>query len=103
LDLNEEVITLILNLMRIDAMPRKRQELEQTLLSMADEVRKTKGCLGYHFYQDLEREDTLCLVQEWESQRDFDAYLASDLFSVLHGATTLLSHSHRQISFSNVS
>jgi quinol monooxygenase YgiN len=89
--------------MRIDAMPRKRQELKQTLLSIADEVRKTKGCLGHYFYQDLESEDTLCLVQEWESQRDFDAYLESDLFHVLCGATTLLSQSHRQVSFSTVS
>ena len=94
---------MILNLMRIDAMPRKRQELKQTLLSMADQVRKTKGCLGYYFYQDLESDNTLCLVQEWESQKDFDAYLSSDLFSILSGATTLLSQSHRQISFSTAS
>jgi quinol monooxygenase YgiN len=89
--------------MRIDAMPRKRQELEQTLLCLADDVRKTKGCLGYHLYQDLENADTLCLMQEWESQRDFDAYLDSDLFHILIGATSLLSQSHRQFSFSSLS
>ena len=93
---------LFYNMMRIDAMPRKRQELKQTLLCLADDMRKTKGCLGYYLYQDLENEDTLCLIQEWESQKDFDAYLDSDLFHILIGATNLLSHSHRQLSFCNM-
>ncbi|MBW1789136.1 MAG: antibiotic biosynthesis monooxygenase [Deltaproteobacteria bacterium] len=93
----------ILNLIRIEAVPQKHGELEQTLLSMADKIRKIKGCVSHHLYADLEKSGTLCVADKWESKEDFDAYLDSDLFRVLIGAAGVLGKSHDRMTFTSVS
>lgn len=93
----------ILNLMRIEAIPQKHGELEQTLLSMGEKIGKTKGCVEHRLYADLKGKDTFCVVDEWESREDFDAYLDSDLFRVLIGAAGVLGKSHDRMTFRPVS
>ena len=75
---------------RMKARPEKRKELLQTVLALAGETRKEKGCLGWNFYQDVENENVFVLTQEWESQVDLDEHLRSEAFDVLLGGVNLL-------------
>ena len=42
------------------------------------------------FYREVENENVLCVLEQWESQADLDAHLRSDNFRVLRGALKLL-------------
>jgi len=89
----------ILNLVRIEAFPQKHRELEQALLSMANKIRKTKGCLSHHLYVDMEISGMICVTDQWASMEDFEAYMDSDLFRVLIGAASFLGKSHNHMTF----
>jgi quinol monooxygenase YgiN len=68
----------------------KRKELSQTLQSIAEQIRKEKGCLYAGFYQDVDSEEDFLVVEEWATQKDSDDHLQSDIFTVLMGAGTLM-------------
>jgi quinol monooxygenase YgiN len=93
---------MILNLIQMHTLPKKRKELVQTLLSLGGDVRQKKGCLSHHIYEDLENENIISILEEWETQNDLEAYLHSDLFGVLKGAMRLLNTS-QQMKFNVVS
>ena len=75
---------------RIKVRPEKRKELSQTLDSIVEQVRKASGCLHSGFYQDFESETDFLMVSEWESQKDLDDHLRSDIFTVLMGTASLM-------------
>ena len=93
---------MILNLIQMHALPKKRKELVQTLLSLGDDIRQKKGCLSHHIYEDLENENIFSILEKWETQRDLEAYLDSDVFGVLKGAMRLLNKS-QHVQFNVVS
>ena len=81
---------MILVTIKIDVRPAKQKELEQTLSALAVRVRKEEGCVSSEFYREVENENALCVLEQWESQADLDAHLRSDNFRVLRGALKLL-------------
>jgi quinol monooxygenase YgiN len=81
-------VVIISAVMRV--RPEKRKELSQTLLSIVEQVRKEHGCLHAGFYQDGENETDFLVVEEWETRKDSDDHLRSDLFAVLLGAGSLM-------------
>jgi quinol monooxygenase YgiN len=81
---------LIVKLIKIKVRPEKRKELAQTLNSIVEQVRKEHGCLHSGFYQDLENEEDFLVVEEWATQKDSDAHLRSDIFTVILGAGSLM-------------
>jgi quinol monooxygenase YgiN len=81
---------LVIIFIKINVRPEKRKELSQTLLSIVEQVRKERGCLHAGFYQSGENETDFLVVEEWETQKDSDDHLRSDLFTVLMGAGTLM-------------
>lgn len=74
----------------MNALPEKRKEVWQTLLSMIEAIRQEKGCIGYHVFQDIENGNIFCLVEEWETREDLEHHMRSDRFSVLLGTKILL-------------
>jgi quinol monooxygenase YgiN len=70
--------------------PNKRRELSQTLQSIVEHVKKESGCLHAGFYQIVESETDFLVVEEWETQKDSDHHLQSDIFTVLIGAGSLM-------------
>lgn len=68
----------------------KRKEILQTINGISDQVRLKKGCLSAHSYQDLNDENSFCLIEVWETQLDMEEYLHSKLYAVLLGAKTIL-------------
>ena len=81
---------MVIIFVRINVRPEKRKELSQTLLSIVDEVRKASGCRQASFYQDIENENDIIVIEEWATQKDADDHLRSDIFTVLLGAETLM-------------
>jgi hypothetical protein len=74
----------------MNALPEKRKEVLQTLLSMIKGIRQEKGCRSYHVFQDIEDENAFSLVQVWETRENLEYHMRSDRFSVLLGINILL-------------
>lgn len=75
---------------RVLVPQNKRQEMFQTLESLTESIRNQPGCLNYHFYVEIGNENSMCVVEEWDSLEDLEAHILSRDFSVLFGALNLL-------------
>jgi len=95
-------VPMLISTVRIRVASDNRKEMIQTLMSLLGRTRQTKGFRCGHFYQDLEDEHVLTLVEEWETLRDLKSHLRSESFGVLLGAVNLLGQS-REFAFSVVS
>ena len=71
-------------------LPEKRLELSQTIALLMGDIRTEKGCKRCDFYQSIEDENKLCLLEEWDSQENLKNYLKSGRFRILRGAMNLL-------------
>ena len=76
-----------------NALPEKRKEVMQTLLSMIEATVKQRGCLSHHIFRDIEDEDAFSLIDEWETREDLEQHLKSAKFGVLLGTKSLLCES----------
>ena len=74
----------------MNALPEKRKEVMQTLLSMIESTGKEKGCLSHHVFRDIEDDNVFSLIDEWETREDLDRHIRSERFSVLLGTKSLL-------------
>jgi len=81
---------MILVIMRMKVISEKRLELSQAIVSLTGSIRGKKGCRSCDFYQSLENENELCLIEEWDILENFKAHLKSELFKVFRGAMNLL-------------
>jgi len=68
----------------------KRKELSQTIASLIGSIRTEKGCKRCDFWQSMEDENRLFLLEEWDTQKNLKSYLKSGRFRVLRGAMSLL-------------
>lgn len=75
-------------------LPEKQKELVQTILSMVGPMDKTVGCLSYALFCNLEDRNLLNLLEEWQTRKDLDQHLRSELFGVLLGTKSLLAEPH---------
>lgn len=78
----------------MNVLPEKQKELVQTLLSMIAPMEKEAGCLSYALFSNMEDENFLNLLEEWQTRKDFDLYLGSEMFGVLLGTKSLLIEPH---------
>ena len=74
----------------MNALPEKRTEVMQTLLSMVESTENERGCLDCHVFRHIEDKNLFGLIVEWETREDLDHYIRSDRFSVLLGTKSLL-------------
>ncbi len=81
-------MTLII--IRMKVLSEKRMELSQTIASLMGSIRTEKGCKRCNFWQSMEDEDELCLLEEWDTQKNLMSHLESKRFRVLRGAMNLL-------------
>ena len=75
---------------KMKVLPVKRRELLQTLSSIVEQVRNESGCRRAVVFQNVEDDNELLVIEEWSTQKDADAHLDSDLFTVLKGAEELM-------------
>ena len=79
-------------MIRMSARRGKRVELQQAMMSLADEMRRErKGC-RLSFAQDLEHEDCFLFLEHWQTFQEMQEALQTELFSVLLGGIHVLCH-----------
>ena len=78
----------------MNVLPEKQKELVQTLLSMVGSMEKETGCLSYALFCDIEDKNLLNLLEEWQTRKDLDHHLRSEMFGVLLGTKSLLIEPH---------
>jgi quinol monooxygenase YgiN len=88
-DTASEVIMIIVRI-TMNVRPEKRKEVMQTLLSMIEPTRQERSCLGYHVLQNIEDENSVSIIGEWETREDLDLHMRSDRFGILLGTKSLL-------------
>jgi len=79
----------------MNVRPEKRKEVIQTLLSMIEPTRQEKGCMDYHVFQNIEDENSVSIIGEWETREDLDPHMRSDRFGILLGTKSLLKDKQR--------
>jgi quinol monooxygenase YgiN len=93
---------MILVIIRMKVLSEKRMELSQTIASLIGSIRTEKGCKRCDFYQSIENENQLNLLEEWDTQANLKSYLKSGRFRVLRGAMNLLKEPY-EMTFHTVS
>ena len=78
-------------IIKLNALPQKCLELEQTLKALNQAAQQEKGCLSHSVLQDIESEGSFSLLEIWKNREDLDHHLRSDKFTVLMGTKSLLS------------
>ena len=75
---------------RITVSTANRSELFQTIATLLTPIRSEKGCLSSRFYLDSADNNCAMLVEEWETEGDWDNHLRSRDCSVFLGAVSVL-------------
>lgn len=88
---------MVLLIVRMEVLSEKRLELSQTIASLIGFIRKEKGCLRCNYYQNVEDENELYLIEEWDTQESLKSHLRSDRFRVFRGAMSLLKEPYRMM------
>jgi quinol monooxygenase YgiN len=81
---------MILVVIRMKVLPEKHLELSQTIALLIGSIRTEKGCQRCDCCQNVDNENELCLLEEWESRENLLIHLESELFKLLRGAMNLL-------------
>jgi len=71
---------MILVTLRIVIPTERRDEVIKTITSLLGPAQVQPGCANYRFYQEINHENSLILMEEWESQEDLDRYIRSDQY-----------------------
>jgi quinol monooxygenase YgiN len=88
---------MILLIIRMNVFSGKRKELSQTIASLIGSIRTEKGCKRCDFFQDIEDEDRLCLLGEWDTRENLNGHLKSERFEILRGAMNLLKEPYEML------
>jgi quinol monooxygenase YgiN len=75
---------------KITVPPEKRKEVLQTFKEILGPIRREQGCLSCNCYVDVEAENIIFFIEEWQSREDLETHLRSSHFGVLIGAMKLL-------------
>ncbi len=81
---------MIMTTTRITVSSANRCELFQTIQTLLVLVMNEKGCRSSRFYLDSADNNTAMLVEEWDTQEDWDNHLQSRDCAVLLGAVSVL-------------
>ena len=90
-------ICVILVIIRMKVLAEKRKELSQAIVSLIGSLRTEKGCRRCDFCQNMEDENELCILEEWDTRENFNSHLKSERFKVLRGAMNLLQEPYEMI------
>ena len=90
-------ICMILVIIRMKVLAEKRKELSQTIASLIGSIRTEKGCQRCDFCQNMENENELSLIEEWDTEGNLKGHLKSERFRVLRGAMNLLKEPYGMI------
>jgi quinol monooxygenase YgiN len=82
---------MIMATLRLKVRPDKRDGFIKTIRGMLEPTRVEQGCISFYFYQDIEDENTFTLMEEWETNPDFNSHIHRDSYKKLLALMELLS------------
>jgi len=88
---------MILVIIRMKVHSEKRMEISQTIASLIGSIRAEKGCKRCDFYQSMEDENRLFLLEERDTRENFKDHLKSRRFKVFRGAMSLLREPYEMV------
>jgi len=71
---------MIISTVKIAASPENRKEILEILFSVKGPSEGATGCISCFIYQDLENEQAITYEEVWQSKKDLDTHLRSDLY-----------------------
>lgn len=81
---------MIVMTIRIQTSPANRKELMQTFRSLCDPIKKEPGCESFRIYREVENEEAVIVIGEWDCPSHWDEHRRSDEFAIMMGAMSLL-------------
>lgn len=81
---------MVLVIIRMKVLPEKHKELSQTIASLIGSIRTDKGCKRCDYCQNVENENELLLLEEWDTEENLQIHMKSGRFRVLRGTSNLL-------------
>jgi quinol monooxygenase YgiN len=81
---------MIVTTIKLQTNPENRKEILQTFRSLLNPIQCELGCKSCRIYRELDNDEALIVIQEWDSKTHLDEHLRSDEFAVLVGAMSLL-------------
>jgi quinol monooxygenase YgiN len=82
---------MIIGTLRMTVRPEERDGFLKAIRCMLEPARVEPGCMSFNFYQDIKDENTFILVEEWETNADFDNHIRKDGYKKLLLLMDLLS------------
>jgi len=71
-------------------IPKKRKEFQQTLWLIADQLKKTSGCIMATYVKDPSDDNKFQLKMAWDNSASWESYQRTDDYKVLMGMKKLL-------------
>lgn len=81
---------MIVTTIRLQTTPETRKEIVQTFRSLSDPTQCGIGCQSCRIYRELGNDETVIIIQEWDTKNHWDEHLRSDEFAVIIGAMSVL-------------
>ncbi len=69
---------MIQSIIRIIVFPENQKAARELMDSLIGPMHVVPGCIRYRMYQDLENENRLAIVQEWESETALHRFISSN-------------------------
>jgi quinol monooxygenase YgiN len=88
---------MILIVINMKVLPEKHLELSQTISLLIGSIRMEKGCRRCDFCQNVDNENDVCLLEEWDTRESFMTHLKSERFKILRGSMNLLQEPYEMI------
>jgi quinol monooxygenase YgiN len=85
-----KVKTMIDATIKLTVPPEKRIEILQTFKAILGPIRRVQGCISCNCYVDIEADNNIFFMEEWETREDLDSHLKSNHFGILVGAMKML-------------
>lgn len=81
---------MIVTTIRLQTNAENRKEILQTFCSLSDPIQSERGCKSCRIYRELGNDETVIVIQEWDTRNHWDEHVRSDEFAVIIGAMSLL-------------
>jgi quinol monooxygenase YgiN len=89
--MTERILSLISFSMEIVTPDAKRAAILRTLVSLLGPTRVASGCIAARLYTDIDKGESLILVEEWQSREHFERNLDASKLSTIVAAIELSS------------
>ncbi len=87
---------MILVITKMSVLPENRVELTQTITSLSGFTRAEKGCAYCELCQNIEDDNRLFLLEEWNTRKNLKAHQKTEHFSVFLGAMNTLAQPYKR-------